>query len=90
MKGGFCCCIVALHIFREWHKLQTGAMAESLFLISRPVRSEAMLHGYRTSPVCLFYAIATVFQLYHGGDIMYEMRRRKPEPTLLSTHIDMV
>ena len=25
----------------------------------------------------------TVFQLYHGGDIMYEMRRIKPEPTLL-------
>ena len=34
--------------------------------------------------VCLL-AIATVFQLYHGGDMMYEMRRRKPEPTLLST-----
>ena len=47
--------------------------------------------------VCLlFYAIATVFQLFHGGD-MYEMRR-KPEPTLLPTqgifnlanHIGMV
>ena len=33
--------------------------------------------------VCLlfFYTIPTVFQLYHGGDIMEEMRRRKPEPT---------
>ena len=29
----------------------------------------------------LFYTIATVFQLYHGGNIMYEMRRRNPEPT---------
>ena len=30
--------------------------------------------------VCLllFYAIATLFQLYPGGDIMYEMRRIKP------------
>ena len=33
----------------------------------------------------LFYAIATAFQLYHGGAIMYEMRKRKPESTLLST-----
>ena len=24
----------------------------------------------------LFYARATVFQLYHGGDMMYEMGRR--------------
>ena len=50
--------------------------------------------------VCLLllYAIATMFQLYHGGDLIYEMRRRKPEPTHLPTqgifnlahHIDMV
>ena len=33
----------------------------------------------------LFYGIATVFRLYLGGDIMYEMRKRKPEPTLLLT-----
>ena len=32
----------------------------------------------------LFYAIATVFQLNNGGDMMYESRR-KPEPTLLPT-----
>ena len=37
--------------------------------------------------VCLslFYATATVFQIYQGGDMMYEMRRRKPEPTLFFT-----
>ena len=37
--------------------------------------------------VCLllFYAIATVFQLYHGNDMMYEMRRRNPKPTLVPT-----
>ena len=50
--------------------------------------------------VCLllFYAIATIFQLCHGGDMMYEMRKTKPEPTLLPTqgifnlphHIGMV
>ena len=32
-----------------------------------------------------FYAIATVFQLYLGGYMMYEMRGRKPDPTLLPT-----
>ena len=39
-----------------------------------------------------------MFQLYHGNDMMYEMRRRKPEPTILLTpgifnfqhHIGMV
>ena len=44
---------------------------------------EATLHGCQTSLVCLFYAIATVFQFYHDGVMMYGMRRRKPEPTLL-------
>ena len=67
-------------------------------IISGLGRYEAGLHGCGTSPVCLFCAIATVFQLYHGGDMMYEIRRRKPKPTLLSTqeiftlpcHIGMV
>ena len=36
---------------------------------------------------CLFYPIATVFQLYLGSDIMYEMRWRKPGPTLLLTEV---
>ena len=30
-------------------------------------------------------AIATVLQLYLGGDMMYEIRMRKPEPTVLPT-----
>ena len=36
--------------------------------------------------VCLllFYTIAIVFQLHHGGDMMYEMRRRKSKHYLLS------
>ena len=34
---------------------------------------------------CLFYAIETVFQLYHGDDMMYELSRKKPDPTLLLT-----
>ena len=45
----------------------------------------------------LFYTITTLFQLYHDSDMMYEMRRTNPEPTLLPTqgifnlshHIDM-
>ena len=50
--------------------------------------------------VCLLLLdiIATVFQLYHTSDMMYEMRRNKPKPTLLLTqgsfnlldHIGMV
>ena len=50
--------------------------------------------------VCLllFYPKATIFQLYHGTDMMYEMRRRKPEPIFsltqgifnLSHHIGMI
>ena len=37
--------------------------------------------------VCLlwFYATATVFQLYLGSDLMHDMRRKQPEPTLLLT-----
>ena len=35
--------------------------------------------------ILLFYAIAIVFQLYLDGDLMHEMRRRKPEPTLTQT-----
>ena len=37
--------------------------------------------------VCLslIYTIATVFQFYYSSDMTYEMRRRKPEPTLLPT-----
>ena len=35
----------------------------------------------------LFYTIVAIFQLYHGGDMVYEMRRRKTEPTLLLTQV---
>ena len=88
-------CIVALGTSQaaelqqwQWHHY---------FFTSGPVRCEAALYGCGTSPVCLVYAIATVFQLYRGYDMIYEMRR-KPEPTLLLTqgifnlphHIGMV
>ena len=41
--------------------------------------------GWKVFVCLLVYAIATVFQLYHGSDMMYAMRKRKPEPTLLPT-----
>ena len=33
----------------------------------------------------LFYVRARIFHLHHGSDMMYDMRRRKPEHTLLPT-----
>ena len=39
------------------------------------------------SVVCLlFYGITTVFQFHHGGDMIYEMRR-KPQATLIPTKV---
>ena len=72
MMDSSCHCIVALYT-----GCRTAAMVAPLGLIltSSPARCEAALHGSWTSPVYLFYAIATTFQLYHGNDIMYEMRR---------------
>ena len=46
-----------------------------LLRTSGPVMCEAVLHGYETSPVCLVYAIATVFQLYNGSDMMHEKKK---------------
>ena len=45
------------------------------------------MHTSTIQFVCLlmFYAIAIVFQLYHGGDMKHEMRKRQSEPTLLPT-----
>ena len=59
-------------------------MTAPLLLTSRLARCETVLHGCGTILVHLFYAIVTVFQLYHGSDMMYKMRR-KPEPTHLET-----
>ena len=60
-------------------------MAAPLLLPSGPMRCEAGLYGSRMRLACLFYAIVTVFQLYHECDMMYQMTRRNPEPTLLPT-----
>ena len=41
--------------------------------------------------VCLllFCAIATVFQLYYGSDMMYEMRRRKARAYTFTDSMDI-
>ena len=52
----------------------------------------------RKAFVCFCFTPKKLFQLDHGGDMMYEMRRRKLEPTLFLTqgidnlphHIGMV
>ena len=59
------------------------AIAAPLLPTSGPARYEAALRCCGTCQACLFYAIATVFQLYNGAEWMLEMRRRKPKPTLL-------
>ena len=38
--------------------------------------------------IMLVYATATVFQLYHGGD-MYEIRRRKPRDFIFTDSRDL-
>ena len=58
-------------------------MAGPPFLTSRQVRWKVALQGFWRRAVSLYGAIATVFQLYHASDVIYEMRRRKPEPALL-------
>ena len=100
MVGGLCCCVVALRILRGCTVCKAAAMATplGLLLTSGLARCEVALQGCGTIPVCFFFTIATVFQLYHGDARLYEMRRRKADPTLLPTqgifnlphHIGMV
>ena len=99
MMGSSCRGIVPIQYVENGTGCRTAGIAAPPLLTSGAARCEGELHGCGISPVCLFDAIAAVFQLYHGGDMMYyEMRRRKPEPTLLQTrgifnlsrHIGMV
>ena len=77
--------ILALRIFRERRRLQNCSNNGTTTPHECLLRCEAALYGCGTNPVCLFYAITTLFHLYHGGDKMHEMRRRKPEHSLLPT-----
>ena len=52
-------------------------MAAPLLVTSGPAKCEAVLRSCLTRPVCLFYAMATVFQLYHDGDMMYEKEKAR-------------
>ena len=49
--------------------------------------TDVIMISWKEDLLCLllFYAIAILFQLYHGDDMMYEVRRRKFEPTILPT-----
>ena len=58
---------------REWSICGGGGL-ERLFIV-----------GFFCLVLLLFYAIATVFQLYLGSDMIHEMRKRKPQPILLPT-----
>ena len=59
-------------------------LVSTAFILSAETRWFLKSYGLATSKVglLLFYATATVFQLYRHGDIMYEMMR-KPGSTLL-------
>ena len=61
-------------------------MPESLqhLLLLREVL-DSIFNFYRVDAVVCFVVIAPWLQLYHGGDMTYEMRRRKPEITHLPT-----
>ena len=48
-------------------------------------KPKCTMHGLRFIWLLLFYAIAAVFQLHLGSDMMHEIRRRKPKPTLWPT-----
>ena len=77
---------------RSWVNVD-ARQAIIAFTLSRKEETEIQLATARQTRIqmrvlfvcCYFYAIATVFQLYHGGDMMHEMRRWKPEPTFLLT-----
>ena len=62
--------------------LLTSGLAKCEAVVAK---SEAVLHRCMTSPVCLFYTIAIVFQLYQSIDMLYQMRRKNPKPILLPT-----
>ena len=85
--------LVVVCILKEHTGCRTISIVAPLLFTSGPARCEAVLHGLWDSPLCLFYAIVKVF--YHGGDMMYGTRRRKPKPALkgifnLPRHIGMV
>ena len=85
VMGCLCHCKVVICILRERTGCKTAAMATPLLLTSGPARWKAMLHGCGTSPVCLVYGIATVFQLCPGDDMIYEIKMRNSKLILLST-----
>ena len=82
-------CLWALtpNAFDRWFSVELKCMSQPR--VASEVSNEDCLVPLKPSMtiwICLllFCGIATAFQ-FHGSDMMYEMRRRKPEPTLLLT-----
>ena len=44
-----------------------------------------MVYNHKFEILLLWHKTTTNMRLYHGDDMMYEMRRRKPESALLAT-----
>ena len=83
MMGRPCCCIVSLYTSLENDTGYQTAVMVSLLLTSDPVKCEPVLPGCGESPLCLFYTTSTLFQVYHGCDMICKMIKRWPDPTLL-------
>ena len=66
------------HCYAIIHNTLTEAQAESgIDLTAAMEDSNSRFSFTYVMSLLLFYAIASVFQLYHGG-MMYEMRSRNP------------
>ena len=78
--GEFVSCIVALYTLRKWrwlHSYSNGSTTTSDYWSGEVWSSTLELWDKPGLFVC--------FTLYHGGDMMYEKRRRKHKFTLLPT-----
>ena len=78
MMGSLCHCIVVYAYLENDTGCRTAVNGASLLLMGGPARTKSVLHGCGTSPVCSFYAIATVFQSYHGCDMIMRCTGETP------------
>ena len=65
--------------------IDVGWLLEFYFLAISKIISGQVLTSFVS--VLLFYVIAAGFQFYLNGDMMSEMRRRKPKPTTGSSDL---
>ena len=62
-------------------------MAAPVFLNSGPPRCEAGIHSCGTNMICFFHAIATIFQLYHGTDMVWDEKEKTQAYILMNQGI---